>query len=153
MNNPTPKLAEGLAGCAVLPPMTEDRPRRNAMPTEAAHDGTPHAAARKPTTTKGKTDRRATRDRFELLNAFVDFTAGRLTRSELLVWLTLYRDTRDGIARTAQADLARRTGASLRSISLAIARLERLGLLVVVQRGGLKRGPSSYRVRPLGKGA
>ena len=150
MNQFAPRLAEQLTGCAVLPPMTSDRPQRqeHAAPAAGRADDEPATTTTKP---KGKPDRRRTGDRFELLNRFVDFTAGKLTRSELLVWLTLYRDCRDGTSKTAQADLARRTGASLRSVSLAIGRLERLGLLVVVRRGGLRQGPSTYRLSPLTK--
>jgi hypothetical protein len=95
---------------------------------------------------KGKTAKRTAGERFGVLNAFVDFTAGTLSRSELLVWLTLFRDARDGIARTAQADIARRTGLNARTVRRAIQRLARGGLLAVVHRGGIGRGPSSYRL-------
>lgn len=150
MNDAAPKLAERLAGCAVLPPLTDDRPRRDSLPPDSPHARTLDAAAAGRTATpKGKPDRRRTRDRFELLNGFVDFTAGTLNRSELLVWLTLYRDSREGIARTAQADLARRTRLGERTVRWALGRLERRGLLAVVHRGGLRRGLSSYRVGPL----
>jgi hypothetical protein len=100
---------------------------------------------------KGKAAPRTARERFRTLNTFVDFTARTLRRNELLVWLVLYRDTRDGVARTAQADIARRIGASKRTVMRAIHRLTELGLLAVVYRGGLRRGPSAYRVRPLAK--
>lgn len=150
MNDAAPKLADRLAGCAVLPPMPTDRPQRqeHAAPVAGRVDDQP---ARDDTKPKRKPDRRQTRDRFELLNGFVDFTAGTLSRSELLVWLTLYRDTRDGIAKTGQADVARRTGLGERTVRWALGRLERRGLLVVVRRGGVQRGPSSYRVRPFEK--
>ena len=98
--NQTPQLAERLTGCAVLPPMHDDKPRqeRNGEP------GRRRAAAGRDLDPdddepKGEPSRRRTRDRFEVLNGFVDFTAGKLNRSELLVWLTLYRDTRDELAR------------------------------------------------------
>jgi hypothetical protein len=46
-----------------------------------------------------KTPKRVARLRFELLNAFVDSGMADLSRGELAVWLTLYRDTkRDGAA-------------------------------------------------------
>lgn len=99
---------------------------------------------------KGKPARQKTTGRFALVNAFVDFTAGTLSRAELLVWLVLWRDTKpDGIARTGQADLARRAGVNVRTVKRAVATLNRRGLLVVVHRGSLRRGPSTYRVRPL----
>lgn len=143
-----PLLAERLTGCAVLPPMATDRPQRqeHAAPVAGRVDDGPAGK-----TTKPKPERRRTGDRFELLNGFVDFSAGKLSRSELLVWLTLYRDTRDGIAKTGQADVARRTGLGVRTVRWAIGRLEGRGLLIVVRRGGIQRGPSSYRVRPLEK--
>ena len=48
---------------------------------------------------KGK---RQHRDRFGVLNAFVDFTMAGLIRSDLAVWLVLYRDTKDGVAQTGR---------------------------------------------------
>jgi DNA-binding MarR family transcriptional regulator len=86
-----------------------------------------------------------------VLNAFVDFALGDLSRSEIAVWFVLYRDTRDGTARTSYADLARRAGCNRRNVGRAISRLERLGLLKVVHRGGLRRGVSRYRVRGMPK--
>ena len=32
-----------------------------------------------------------------------------------MVWLVLYRDTKDGVAKTSQADIARRAGISVRT--------------------------------------
>jgi DNA-binding transcriptional MocR family regulator len=84
-----------------------------------------------------------------VLNAFLDCTAGRLSRAEVLAWLILYRDTRNGTARTSHGDIARRAGIGRRNVVRAIGRLERRGLLGVVYRGGLNRGPSAYRVYPL----
>ena len=117
-----------LAGCAVLPPM---------QPSE-----TP-AAQMQP---QRKPNHAKTRGRFAVLNAFVDGVAGELPRSEILVWMILYRDTRQGIARTSQADIARRAGTSTRTVCRAINRLRKRGLLIVVYRGGLNRGPSKYKV-------
>lgn len=117
-----------LTGCDVLPPL------------QTSADATESQQA------KGKPSR-STRNRFAVLNAFVDAAAGELSRSELLVWLTLYRDTRHGIACTSQADIARRSRLSERTIRYAIKRLEGRGLLTLVYRGGINRGPSKYRVR------
>lgn len=89
---------------------------------------------------------RRTADRFATLNGFVDFTAGTLNRAALLVWLVLYRDTRDGTAATSQTDIARRTGLCRRTVVSALQRLEAAGLLKRVYRGGLRRGTSRYRV-------
>jgi hypothetical protein len=87
--------------------------------------------------------------RFEILNAFVDTGMVGLGRAELAVWLILYRDTkRDGIALTAVGDLARRAGIDRRSVIRALKRLQARRMLQVLRRGGLNRGPSSYRVFP-----
>jgi hypothetical protein len=68
------------------------------------------------------------------------------------VWLTLYRDSREGISRTSQADIARRGGLSVRAVKSAVAKLIALKLLMVANRGGLNKGPSSYQVQPLMEG-
>ena len=95
--------------------------------------------------------RRTRSERFAVLNAFVDFgiaDAG-LTPAEALVWLVLYRDTKgDGLARTAQADIARRAGLSVRGVKLALRTLKAKGMVQVVRRGQLNVGPSIYRVHP-----
>jgi DNA-binding transcriptional ArsR family regulator len=91
---------------------------------------------------KGKTG-----ERFAVLNALVDFALADLTRAEIALWLVLYRDTRDGTARTSYDDLARRAGLNRRNVGRAIRRLEGRGLVAVVRRGGLRRGASRYRVR------
>ena len=125
-----------LEGCAVLPPMHQG-------------NGAPHQHQGGTSKAKGKPSRRNTADRFAVLNAFVDFTMQELSRAEALVWLVLYRDTKDGTARTAQTDIARRAGVNVRTVKRAIAGLHRRGLLVLVHRGSLRRGPSTYRLRPL----
>ncbi len=86
--------------------------------------------------------------RFGVLNTFVDVTMREVDRTAAVVWLVLFRDTKpDGLARTAQADIARRAGCSVRTVHAALKRLDACGLLTVVFRGGLNRGPSIYRVR------
>lgn len=127
-----------LSGCAVLPPME---------PTTTPAPGTTPARATK---AKGKPSRRKTADRFAVVNAFLDFTAAGLSRAEALTWLVLWRDTKpNGTAQTSQADLARRIGADRSTVKRAVAALVKAGLLAVVYRGSLRRGPSAYRVRPL----
>lgn len=101
---------------------------------------------------RGKSRRKAV-ERFAVLNAFVDFTVAELSRGEIAVWLVLYRDTRDGTARTSYDDIARRAGLNRRNVGRALRRLERMGLLQIVHRGGLLRGVSSYRVRDSGRKA
>jgi DNA-binding MarR family transcriptional regulator len=103
-----------------------------------------------PTTAGRKTTRRRSAQRFEVLNAFVDGGMADLSRAELAVWLCLFRDTRqpDSIARTAVKDIARRAGIDRRTVLRALKQLEARRMLQVVRRGGLNRGPSSYRVFP-----
>jgi len=127
-----------LPGCEVLPPL--DAEPTGTPPTDQGHRG---RAKRKPA-------RRKTAGRFAVLNAFVDFTLAELNRNEIAAWLVLYRDTKpDGTARTSQADLARRAGTSDRTIRRALDGLKGRGLLKVTYRGGIGRGASAYRVRPL----
>ena len=90
--------------------------------------------------------RRATADRFATLNAFVDLSLRELRRPEIAVWLILYRDTRNGTARTGQSDIARRAGISERTVRRSIGRLKGAGLLRIVKRGGPNAGPSTYAV-------
>jgi hypothetical protein len=112
-------------------------------PSSRPHGGKPKG---KPGGAKAKAA-----ERFAVLNAFVDFALADLSRSEMAVWLVLYRDTRDGTARTSYDDLARRAGCNRRNVGRALRRLEGRGLLKVVRRGGLRRGVSRYRVRGLPK--
>jgi DNA-binding GntR family transcriptional regulator len=63
--------------------------------------------------------------------------------------LVLYRDTKNGTARTSITDIARRAGSSRRTVLRAVANLVRRRLLQVVHRGGLGRGTSVYRVLSL----
>lgn len=101
--------------------------------------------ANKPRATKGKSN-----GRFAVLNAFVDYSLANLDHPSRSVWLVLYRDTRpDGLARTAQADIARRIGMSVSTVKRAVRRLEELGLLFVAYRGGLGGRLSVYRVHAL----
>lgn len=128
-----------LQGDSVLPPMQPATNGRHGSPIGDQADGKQKSKAKK-----------KAGDRFAVLNAFVDFTAGSLPRAELLVWFALFRDTKpDGLARTSQADLARRAGLSARTVVRAIASLVRRGLLKIAYQGGLRRGVSSYRVLPL----
>lgn len=103
----------------------------------------------KPTKAKGMPHSGKTAERFAVLNSFVDFTIAGLSRNEIAVWLVLYRDTKNGTARTSQVDIARRIGTSDRTVRRGIEGLEQKGLLKVSYRGGIGRGMSVYRIRPL----
>lgn len=112
-----------LRGAAMLPP---------AKPPPKAEPKTPSHAS----------------DRFAQINGFVDCTLAHLTLSAVAVWLILWRDTKpNGLARTGQADLARRAGVTERAVRKALTELEAAKLVRVVRRGRAGAGPSTYRVR------
>ncbi len=120
----------------VLPPML--------TPAEAAKQAARQQAK---TPGRGKAKQRGkTGDRFGVLNQFVDAAMAELTRAELATWLVLYRDTRNGSARTSASDIARRGGTSRRSVQDALVSLKKHGLIFPVYKGGLGRGLSIYRV-------
>src|SRR4051794_21531614 len=131
----------------------EEPPPLEVPRTEAASHDTQQSEA--PTQAESGTAARRSRPkgtpgRFQVINAFADFTLRDLKRADIAVWLLLWRDTKkNGTARTSQADLARRAGTSERMVRYAIGRLQRDGLLTVVRRGRLSQGPSVYRVHPL----
>ncbi len=125
-----------LQGCNVLPPMDGQSAPAQTPPTQSSPRN-------------GSRSKRPAGGRFELLNSFIDFTAGKLLRSDILVWLILYRDCHVGVARTSQADIARRARIGTRTVRNAINRLRNHGLLEVVHQGGLNRGTSTYRPRGL----
>lgn len=129
-----------LPGAACLPPMVQ------MSRVESKHALPP---VDKPTAKQAKQN---TSDRFGVLNSFVDCSLAGLTKAELATWLCLYRDTRNGTASTAQSDIAKRAGLSVRAINKAIRKLIEVGLIVVVFHGGLNRGPSRYRVASLRNG-
>lgn len=86
-------------------------------------------------------------NRFATINIFVDVTMRELSDRAALAWFVLWRDTKpNGLARTAVADLARRMGCSLSKAKRALAELRTHNLIDVPIRGGLGRGPSSYRL-------
>ncbi len=87
--------------------------------------------------------------RFAMLNTFVDHVMATIPRTDALVWLVLYRDVHGETARTAQAYIASRAGVSKRTVHASIGRLTRAGFLDVAYQGGLNRGISIYRLRPL----
>ena len=120
-------------------PVGRELPAINAAPQPAAHKGT--EAKGKPKASIGQ--------RFTTLNDFVDHSLSGLTRVEIAVWLVLYRDSRDGSARTAMSDIARRVGCNRCSVVRAMTRLETLGLVKVIYRGGIGKGASRYKVKAM----
>jgi DNA-binding transcriptional ArsR family regulator len=130
---------DGIPAPRIIPVGEEPPPMDG--PAPSSNGGKPKA---KPAGGKAKAG-----ERFALLNAFADFALADLSRGEIAVWLVLYRDTRDGTARTSYDDLARRTGLNRRNVGRALRLLESRGLVKVVHRGGMHRGVSRYRVRGL----
>ncbi|MGH7192267.1 MAG: hypothetical protein ACREJM_01895 [Candidatus Saccharimonadales bacterium] len=129
-----------LPGCTTLPPMKPATNGRHAPTTGAANDGK----------TGGKSNaKRKTGDRFAVLNAFIDFTMGELDRGEIAVWLTLFRDTRDGVAQVSQVSIARRAGMGRRGVQKVLAKLVNKGLVKIVLKGRMGKGASRYRIRSI----
>ena len=106
--------------------------------SDASPEGPPKSPSRKP---------KASSDRFSSINAFVDITMKGLTRAEALVWVTLWRDTRNGLARPSMGYLARRVGCDRRTICRALRELCRRGLVELVRRGAKGGGTNVYRLR------
>lgn len=132
--------------------MTPSKPLVN-LPIDHDDDGEPQAAESKRKPSKNsKRIPAAAAGRFATLNQFLDFTLRELTAAEAAVWLLVFRDTKpNGLARVGQDDLSKRSGVSTRAVRSAIVALQERGLLVVVKRGRLQSGPSTYRVLPLAK--
>jgi hypothetical protein len=126
-----------LPGCEVLPPM-----QPVSKPIIASYSDL--KPAEKPPKRAG--DKKRSQARFLRLNAFVDASMRSLTGAEIAVWLVLFRDERNGVARTGQTDIARRSGLSVRGAQKAIKKLTRKGFLEVLKTGSLALGPSCYRV-------
>lgn len=131
-----------LKGFSVLAPMKD---------TSASADTSDSASADTRSTRSTPKSRRGTGNRWNLLNLFLDDTLRGLSRADLAVWLLLFRDSKDGKARTAQSYIAKRAGICRRSVATSVGKLERAGLLEVVHQGGLNCGLSIYRVKATGK--
>ncbi len=99
--------------------------------------------------THGATRSSRAAERFDQINTFLDVTGRTLPRAALLCWLTLWRDSRNGIARTAITDMARRAGCDKRTALRAVRTLVERGLVTVIRKGGLGRGLSTYKVTPV----
>lgn len=95
---------------------------------------------------KPKATKRKAAGRFAVLNEFVDTSMADLTRSELAVWLVLYRNVRNGTVRLSAGSIGKVAGMSRRSAINAVQCLVRKGHLTIVYKGGLNRGASTYRI-------
>ena len=136
----TPKII-GVGNELPGPPPARPRPEKGLPGQECIQEciDDPKPAARKAQSAR----------RFQALNSFVDRAMATLTRAELAVWVILFRDERDGTARTGRADLAHRAGCDRSTVTRALAGLVGRGLVEVTRRGGIRRGPNCYRVHPL----
>ena len=85
-------------------------------------------------------------DRWAAFNQFVDGSLRDTSEAELRVWLVLFRDVRNGLARTGMTDIAKRAGLSRRGVVKAVAGLKRRRLIEVVARGSVNGSPNVYRV-------
>jgi len=113
----------------------------------AGRRGNP-AGARTPTHSAARTARPRAPGRFQEVNGFIDYTMRFLTPAAREVWFILWRDTKsNGLARTGQADIARRAGVSERAVRSALTELKAAGVVRVVRQGRLGAGASTYRVR------
>jgi DNA-binding transcriptional ArsR family regulator len=80
--------------------------------------------------------RKISLERFKVLNDFVDLGLSQLSRSEIAVYLILFRDTKPtGLARTSRTELARRGGMTERQASRALSKLINRGAVHVIRRG------------------
>jgi len=134
MNDSKPPI---LRGCSVLPAMEPARHVAASTGYGKSNDNPKRTAT--------------TSNRFGELNSFVDCSMTDLSRAEALTWLVLWRDTKQGTVRTSMLDVARRIGTTRRAVVDAVGKLEKRGFLIVVYRGGMKRGANVNRVHPIPK--
>ena len=104
------------------------------------------AASRPADARSAQKSTRKSPDRWATFNGWVDATAGELSRAELLCWLVLFRDVRNGVARTGMTDIARRAKLTRRGVVKAISALKEKRLIEVVTRGSKGGSPNVYRV-------
>jgi hypothetical protein len=86
-------------------------------------------------------------DRWAMLNTMVDMAIRDLTAAEIKVWLVLFRDVRNGLARTSMADIARRAGLEPRSAKRAMRSLEARRLVKIVAHGTIDGKPNTYQLK------
>jgi DNA-binding MarR family transcriptional regulator len=80
------------------------------------------------------------------LNAFIDESAKGLSPSAALVWLTLFRFARDGVALVSKATVGARIGLSERMVGRHVKTLIRHGLVKLDRHGGASRRCNRYRL-------
>ncbi len=125
-----------LDGTRVLPPLENGSARR--------YSGT---EPDEPTNRDNRLQRKAQK-RWFTLNTFIDKTIRHLRAGDALLWMVLFRDARNEIAKVSQQYLADRLGICRKTVYRRIKRLRALNLVEVVKAGGFRRGPHSYRLHP-----
>lgn len=88
-------------------------------------------------------------NRWNELNQFIDITMRDLKPRQRAVWLTLFRDCRNGVASVSQIYIGKRCGLRRPTVSSTIGELEALGLVTTIHTGGVGRGVSRYRVQSM----
>lgn len=115
-------------------------PAFDAAPVPAARPVTP------PDTPRNRPAKPRHADRFKVLNDFCDKSARRVDTTAQACWQQLYRETRDDRARISHEQIAEKIGVKRITITRDLKRLEAAGLVEVLERGGLHKGMSKYRV-------
>jgi len=129
-----------LNGVSVMPPMESRQPKPEKPGTQEPHE---------PRNSRQRSKPKRSGQRFKILNDFVDCTMQQLTPRQTSVWFCLFRDSRNGVAKSAQVYVAQRCGLKRPTVSTTIGELEALGLVVTIHQGGVNRGLSWYRVSGL----
>ncbi len=79
-------------------------------------------------------------------NKFDDAGARLVSTTEQACWRILFRHATNGEARISQQRIAESIGKGLRTVNRSLKKLEEVGLIKVLWRGGLNGGISTYRV-------
>lgn len=90
--------------------------------------------------------RHKARGRWLALNTFLDRTARHVRSTDAMVWIVLFRDARNGVARVSQQYVADRLGVCRKTVGRAAKRLVQLHLLEIIRSGGFRRGTHTYRL-------
>jgi hypothetical protein len=89
---------------------------------------------------------RAGKQRWDMLNRFVDTRMATLKATEVLAWLCLFRHTRNGVCKVSQKRIAGQCGRSERMVRSALIELQQLGLVSIRYKGGKNKGCTMYAV-------
>lgn len=105
------------------------------------------AGKAKPRGSRSRRKRAAQVRRWTLFNRFMDTGLVDVRHADASVWLTLFRHAGpDGVATVSRTRLARLVGADPKTVTGALTRLEEVGWLTRLKRGGPSGGIAVYRV-------